>query len=314
MFRRRKLRSAPVRKRKRLRRTIAFDEFARIYMRRWSKVRKATWDDDRNSIRKYLLPAFGYTPISSISRNDVWELLDTVASQHPGAANKLRSLLSVMFQLAIDWGYLPLGSLNPAANIKKYSEKQRDRFLTPDECARLKAVLVAEPCPYMRAFFQLLLLTGLRKGELLQLRWVDVNLDLCELRIAKTKNRRVHYLPLSAPAVGILSELKPLQINEYVFPGFDPKTNQPSVVSKPRATVDAAWHRIREKAGITDVWIHDLRRTAASYLAQEGVSLYLIGAVLNHSTPNTTARYARFQKGDVKEALERLAKRLEDTA
>lgn len=311
MFRNRILRNAPVRKRKRLRRSISFDEFARIYMRRWSKVRKATWDDDRNSIRKYLLPAFGYTPIGSITRNDVWELLDVVASRHPGAANKLKSLLSVMFQLAVDWGYLPSKHVNPAIKIKKYSETPRDRYLSPDECASLRAVLQAEPCPYMRAFFQLLLLTGLRKGELLRLTWQDVDPHTRELRISKTKNRRLHYVPMSEPAVLIVSQIPRLPGNPYVFPGFDCRTNQPSVTPRPRATVDAAWHKIRAKAGIPDVWIHDLRRTAASYLAQEGVSLYLIGAVLNHSTPSTTARYARFQKGDIKEALNKLAQRLD---
>lgn len=279
-------------------------------MRRWAKVRKATWTDDRNAISKYLLPAFGHTPIGMISRLDVWELLDGVGAVHPGAANRLRSLLSRMFSLAVDWGYLPPDSVNPAKGIKKYPENVRDRYLSREEHARLEAALCEERCHYVRAFIRLLLLTGMRKGEMLKLEWDNVDLELGEIVIYKPKNRKTHYLPLTERAIEILTELRTGQIGPYVFPGFDPKTNLP-VANKPRATMDTAWRKLRSRAGLDDVWIHDLRRTAASWLAQEGVSLYLIGQILNHSTPGITARYARFQKTDIREALNLLARRID---
>lgn len=313
MIRRRKRPRYPLPpKKKRRRRVIGFDEFAGIYMRRWSKVRKATWDDDRNALRKYLLPAFGFTPLSEIGRTSVWQLLDTVAARHPGAANRLKSLLSCMFRLACDWGYLPDNYPNPTLRIPSYPEGERDRFLSDEEHARLEAALDEEQCLYVRSFFRLLLRTTLRKGELLRLHWADIDLKAGEVRLYKTKNksRRTLYLPLSSSAAQILQELPRCENNPHVFPGYDHRARQWSA-DKGRATFDHAWRKIRNKAGLHDVWIHDLRRTAASYMAQSGESLYLIGRTLNHSSPGTTMRYARFQKGNIKEALDRLAKRLD---
>jgi integrase len=117
-----------------------------------------------------------------------------------------------------------------------------------------------------------------------------------------TKAGRVHYVPLSAPAMTILRELPRLGDNPYILPGH--------IHGRPIVNINRPWRRIRKAAGVEDVRLHDLRRTVGSWLAQSGNSLHLIGRVLNHSNQSTTAIYARFGQDHVRQALEEHAARL----
>jgi integrase len=129
------------------------------------------------------------------------------------------------------------------------------------------------------------LLTGMRRGEVPGLRWQDVDLDRREVHLADTKAGRSHLVPLSGPAVHLLRSMSRRLGNDHVLPGD--RKGQPLInVAKP-------WDRIRKRAGLDDVRIHDLRRTVGSWLAEDGASLPLIGRVLNHSNATTTQVYAR---------------------
>jgi integrase len=297
--------------RRKVKKSVSFHDFAPEYMRRWAKVRKKTWDDDRNAIKKYLLPAFGYRPIHEIRKNEVWELIDSVAARYPAAANRLKSTLSRMFKVAVDWGYLQEGHPNPTIGIPPYPETKRDRFLQPEEIVRLKESLAECSDPWLKRFFWLLLLTGLRKSELLTLKWTNISWERKEIKIEKTKAGRTHYLPLTTAIANEFHLVPRLEHNPYVFPGIDNKTGLPSPRAVHRANVNNAWKAIKLRAGLNDVRIHDLRRTTASLLAQSGASLHLIGRLLNQTSPSTTAIYARFQQSDVRSALETLSNLLE---
>lgn len=147
---------------------------------------------------------------------------------------------------------------------------------------------------------------ALRKSELLQAKWEDLDVERRELRIPETKTGRPHVVPLSDPAFEILTSLPREQSNPYLFPGR--KKGQPlSDVTKP-------WRRIREKSGLEDIRLHDLRRTVGSWMAISGASLSLIGKVLNHSDPSTTAVYARLAENSARDALERHAENIMDVA
>ena len=207
-----------------------------------------------------------------------------------------------MFELARRWGFVPKDRGNPARDIDRYKEEKRDRWVNPDELPRLAQAIDAEPNIYVRMALWLYLLTGVRKSELLGARWEDIDWQRQELRLGETKAGRVHYIPLSAPAIAILRDLPRIEGNPYILPGH--------AHGRPLANINESWARIRKATGVEDVRLHDLRRTVGSWLAQSGNSLHLIGRVLNHSNQATTAIYARFGQDHVRQALKEHAARI----
>ena len=202
-----------------------------------------------------------------------------------------------MFNLAGDWEML-LGD-NPAARIRQFKETRRERFLTPDELHRVNNALMQEPDWRWKAYFPLLLMMGTRRGELLSARWSDFDLDAITWRIPETKAGHSHLLPVPGPVVEILRSLPSRGVSEWVFPG-DGKTGH-------LVEVKTAWQRIRNRAGVPDVRVHDLRHTLASWMVAGGYGLSIIGKALNHSQIATTERYAHLALDPVREALERTA-------
>jgi integrase len=227
-------------------------------------------------------------------------------AKHPYAANRLVELLSRMYTLASHWGFLDEDYPNPARRIQAFRELKRDRFVKGEEMPALADAIAAEPSPYVRAAFWFYLLTGMRKRELLRARWEDIDFHAALWRLPETKSGRVHHVPLSGKVIAILKSLPREAGNPYVIPGAQ--------AGQPLNNIDKAWRRTRARAGLDDVRIHDLRRTAGSHLAQDGASLHLIGRILNHRDPSTTAVYAHFQQTHERAALERHADRLFEVA
>jgi integrase len=272
------------------------------YVERHAKPHKRTWGQDQRRINCHILPAWGNRKARSITGTDVAALHSKIGKTAPYEANRTLELISKMFELARRWSFVPKDQSNPAKDIDRYKEHQRDRWISPDELPRLAQAIDAEPNVYVRMAFWLYLLTGVRKSELLAAKWDDIDWQRQELRLGETKSGRVHYVPLSAPAMAILRDLPHLEGNPYILPGH--------VHGRALADINKPWERIRKAAGVEDVRLHDLRRTVGSWLAQSGNSLHLIGRVLNHSKQSTTAIYARFGQDHVRQALEEHAARL----
>jgi integrase len=288
------------RERARLGETIA--ELCAAYLERHAKVRKRSWRDDEQRIRKYLNPEWGPLKSAALKRMDVAALHRRVGAAHPYAANRIVELVSKMFELARIWGIVDENHVNPARGIAPFPEVKRERWVTAEEMPRLAKAMAAETNLYARAAIWMYLLTGVRKSELLKARWTDVDWARSEWRIPETKNGRPHYVPLSAPAVRLLSKLPREDGNPHIFAG--------AMKGKPLINISKPWLRIRAAAGIPDVRLHDLRRTVGSWLAQDNHSLHLVGRVLNHQTPSTTQIYARFAQDNVRKALRRHGTRL----
>lgn len=282
--------------RKRERTGKTFADLKRAYIERHAKPRKKSWLKDEQRLDKHVMPKWQSRPVRSIKREDAIDLHERIGETAPIMANRVIAMLSKMFSLASQWGYLDEGMINPVASIEPFPEKSRDRFVTQDEMPKLLVAIESEENPYIRALIWLYLLTGLRKDELRTLKWSDIDLKRSEVRLADTKTGRPHYLPFPIHAIEILKSL-PRQIdNPFVFCGR--KYGYPvHNVSKP-------WLRIRKAAEIEDVRLHDLRRTLGSWLAISGHSLPLIGRILNHTNASTTQVYARFSQDPLREALE----------
>lgn len=321
---------------------VTLEAFSKTYMKRHAKARKRSWEKDEQLLRIYILPKLGKQALADITRSKIANFHADVGQEQPTTANRCLALLSKMFNEAIKWGALPETAANPARGVEKFKEISRDRFLDPKELPALAAAINREGI-YIRGYFWLLLLTGLRKGELRTLKWADVDLDEGRLRIGKTKSGKPHYLPLSPPAITVLKAIPREHENPYVFCGM--KKGKPLVDLKkpweriignaslqtlgitlediaqgtmpetvgelPPIDAEEFWETIHEKAGFSDLRIHDLRRTVGSWMAQHGHSLALIGRVLNHSSPQVTQVYARFSDAPVQKAMEEHGKLLE---
>jgi len=281
-----------------------FSKFADSYLDRHARPHKKTWRTDEARIRKYLKPEWGTRRLDSIMKADVITLHQKIGSKqnHKYEANRVLALVSKIFECAIEWGILPEETVNPTKRVKTYREIGRDRWVKTDEMPRLVEAIDAEPNVYIRAAFWLYLFTGMRKRELLGVRWEWVDTMEKEVRLPDSKANRIHYIPLSGPALAILNGLPRLEGNPYVFPG---RNEYQSLVN-----VDKAWRRIRRTADVEDVHLHDLRRTVGSWMAQSGNSLLVIQKALNQTTDHATRVYARMSEDPVRKALEEHGRRL----
>lgn len=287
------------------------------------KKRPASADGDQYLIDRFIKPEFGRRKVASITYADVDRLHRKVSTTAPTTANRVVALLSKMFSLSIRWQYR---ADNPATGIERNQEKKRRRYLSGDELRRLTQALNDYPCMetvrLSRAqaletgsrsawrrreapdtgrlqscnVIRLLLLTGARKGETLRAKWSQIDFDngTWTKPGATTKQKTDHRIPLSAPALKLLSDMT--QDSDYVFPGE----------SGHQKDIKGAWAALCEMAEIEDCRIHDLRHTYASQLASAGLSLPVIGALLGHTQPQTTARYSHLFDDPLREATERV--------
>jgi len=281
-------------------------ELCEAFISRFAKIHKKSWKTDQSRINKYILRAFGRHKVRSITQSDVTRLHQEIGETKPYEANRNLALISKIFSIAIEWGYLDKKSDNPAHNVKRFKETERDRFVSEEELPRLTQAIDNVDNVYARASLWLYLLTGARKTELLGSRWVDINLTRGELRLPDTKAGKTRYIPLSSAAIAILQNLPRLDGNPFVLPG--------ARKARPLVNIDKTWRKVRKEAGVEDVRLHDLRRTVGSWLAQGGSSLHLIGRVLGHSNESTTKIYARFGQDHLKDALEVHGKKIMEIA
>ena len=262
----------------------------------------------RKIIEKRILPRFGRRRVADIGRADVAALHHDMRPV-PGHANRTLGVLSRMLTLAEVWEMRPEG-VNPCRFVKKYPEHKRERFLSDDEYRRLGAALRdAEregfASPAAVAAIRLLMLTGCRSGEILSLRWEDVDLDRGELRLpdSKTGARVVH---LGDPAIEVLRGIQRGEDSPWVIPGLKSGAHL--------AFLHGPWYRIMERAGIGNLRIHDLRHSFASGGLLVGEGLPMIGKLLGHNKVQTTARYAHLANDPVKSAANRIASRIAEVA
>ncbi len=276
------------------------DRFLEEYVEQHCKPTTAR--DYHSIIRRFIRPRLGPLLIAEVTRADV------VAFHHalrdtPYQANRAASVLSKLFNLAEDWGLRQAGS-NPARRIKKFREKEKKRYLSDDEQMRLGEVLAealeeATESVYAVSAILLLLFTGCRLSEILTLRWDYVTSHHLELPDSKTGRRRI---PLPREAYDILMELPREAGNPYVILG--------DVDGAPLVNLQKPWRRIRSKAGLEDVRIHDLRHTYASVAMKDGIDPFTLKEIMGHKNLTTTLRYAHLADDAVQRAAGSVAARL----
>jgi integrase len=266
-------------------------------------LRQRTAQEYRRMIESNVRPALGTSKVADVTYDDIQSFHRKITQDGaPYVANRLVSILGKMFNLASrQWKWR---SDNPVRGIQRNPEIKRKRYLTPEESARLRHALAEYERKGPEAkdaanILRLLLLTGARKGEVLAMRW-----DQLDLKAGKwtkpahaTKQKTEHEVPLSGPARLILAGIRAETDanSEFVFSGR---------TSGHRHGITRNWRAVCKAANISGARMHDLRHSYASFLASRGFGLTTVGQLLGHSNPTTTARYAHLYDDHLREATE----------
>ncbi len=253
----------------------------------------------RITLERHLGPVFGSKRLDRITPTAVRRWFDRYSRKAPGGANHVLGTLRQIMNFAIACGHV---EANPTRHIRLNRRPRLTRFLSREEIGRLHKALDENDrkCGGPQAdIIRLLLLTGCRKSEIVQLRWSEIDDDMLVLADSKTGPRKV---PLNRPARLIL-ERQPWDGSGFVFPS-------PEDPGRPRGSELGLWYRIRREAGIVDVRLHDLRHTYASHAVMNGVPVPVVSRLLGHSNVSMTLRYAHLADREVEAAAERVGQAL----
>lgn len=247
----------------------------------------------------FFAPHLGKYLINKITTNQIEKIINEIYKRNGTyTANHALILIRHIFNKAIKWGYI---YKNPANAIQKFKTYPRERFLIPNEIKRLLSVLNNEKNLYFKTFFSVLLLTGQRCGNVKAMKWNQIDFDSKIWQIPITKNGTSMRVPLVNQLIYLLKNLKiQTGYTEWVFPM---KNNIKRHLSEPKHF----WKKICQKADISNLRIHDLRRTLASYECMNGVNLAVVSKTLNHRSLKSTEVYARVDTSTIEQALQMIA-------
>ena len=280
---------------------IVFDQFMTEHAK---KLKTATVEEYQRLARLYIKPRLQNRAIGDLKRLDIVRLHQEL-SDKPYQGNRVLALLSVFFNWTEKHGLRPDG-FNPCRHVEKYREGRRERFLSQAELGRLgDALRQAErdnSCsPWVISAIRLLTFTGARRNEILTLRWEHVSEEHGCLMLPDSKSGR-KVIHLNAPSLTLLQTIPRFEGNLYVICG--------DKAGRHLANIEKPWRRIRKAARLDDVRLHDLRHSFASVAASGGQSLVVIGKMLGHTQPATTARYAHLADDPVKAASDSVGARI----
>jgi len=252
----------------------------------------------------------GHFRLSEIRRMHLCECRDKLLNittrrgklPSPSTVNRILTSLSHAFSVAVEeWEWL---SDNPMRRVRKLREPRgRVRFLSDEEKERLLEACRESKCECLYAVVVLALSTGMRRGEIMNLKWQDIDFKRGLMVLHKTKNNERRGVPLVGHAHELLEERR--KESGLVFAG----TN----LEKP-LDMEAAWQGALKRAEIKDFRFHDLRHSAASYLAMNGATATEIAEILGHKTLQMVKRYSHLSSEHLKGVMSGLDKRLFSSA
>ncbi|MCY4485599.1 MAG: site-specific integrase [Deltaproteobacteria bacterium] len=282
--------------------TVTVAELAARYLREHVEVRckESTQRMYRSVVERFIVPAYGHVAVEEVEQQHIAKLHFELRGI-PYQANRALEIGVKLFNLAEEWRLRTGG--NPCRFVRKYRETKRERFLTDAEFRRLGEVLEEMEAEgrlpaHPAAAIRLLMLTGCRRNEIVELEWKDVDLGAGELRLRDSKSG-ARLVPLSPAAARVLAELPRVEGNPWVIPG--------TKRGRHLADLNHYWERVRERAELEEVRLHDLRHSFASRALALGESLSMIGKLLGHNKIDTTSRYAHLARDSIKASSARVA-------
>lgn len=272
------------------------EEFVTKRYMPYIKGYKRSWNTDDSFLRNHILPRFGTLHLDEITCEDIIHFHRGLGKTYaPATANRAVIMLRYMFNLIKRWEIQGVNK-NPAQGIQLFElNNKRERYLTAGEAQRLKESIQLSENTQLPYIVSLLLLTGCRKRELLDACWEHFDLERCLWRIPISKTGKARHVPLSEAALQVLQQLPRFDHCHYLVP--NPKTQ------KPYQNIFRSWDTARNRAGMPELRIHDLRHSFASFLINAGRSLYEVQNILGHTQIVTTQRYAHLSKTTLLEAV-----------
>jgi integrase len=234
------------------------------------------------------------------------KVIETERKRSGATVNRYMAAFGHCLTVAVrEWRWM---ESNPMPNITKSKEsKGRVRFLSDEERERLLTACKDSQNPYLYPVVVLALSTGMRQGEIMNLTWDDIDFVNRRLILHETKNGERRAVHLAGKALELLQALKKQKVrridNNLVFPGTH-------VLNRGPASLRTAWLFALKKANVTDFKFHDLRHSAASYLAMNGASLIDIAAVLGHKTLAMVKRYSHLSDSHTLGVVERMNQKI----
>ncbi len=270
-----------------------FAEITKRYLNHQkARLTPRAYERSRGVVEGHLKDVFGPIKLADIRRADIQKYAtERSAKVSPGSVVKELNILKHLLNLAVEWELIPA---NPAQGVKlPRVPAGRVRYLQPGE---LRAVL--EICPeWLRPVAGLLVFTGMRRGEVLGLRWLDVDRRGGRILLPQTKNGDGRVVWLNALACQVLDSLRTGGSTEHVFPASDDVTPE---------NVSLAFLRACRKVGIADFRLHDLRHTAASWLRMQGADIHTVALLLGHKDLRMAARYQHLSPAYLQDAVKGL--------
>lgn len=282
---------------------MTFERFARIYLDDHAMLYKRSWKEDERRINKHLLPKYGHKLLTDITKNEIGHLKLAIGRTAKYESNRVLELVSSMFEVAREMELIPELHPNPAKKIKRFEEFPRDEVINDEEMSRLVDAILTLRFRTTQIYYLILILTAFRKQELLSMKWKDVDGTSLHFYVTRdrSKNKKPHALPITPFVQQLLQHLP--KDGPYLFPAHYGRTGHLSCIEK-------SWDAVRERANLRGKRLHDIRRTAGSWLANEDVSAQVIQKLLNHSTIQATQIYMTMKTNRVRHVLTRYEQKL----
>ena len=266
---------------------------------------KRSWKTDETVLRVHILPELGRYFLDEIRPDFILAVTNKMRGEEyaPGSIARVIIILRYIFNLAVKWKVVPPGT-NPASGIPVPPDVQRSRYLGKEEAARLLASIRADENRIAANAILLLFLTGARRNEVTQAEWSYVDWQRGTLFVPKSKNGQPRYIQLNSAAIELLKSAARTDGNPYIFPA--PTTG------RPMPNLFFPWDRIRQRAGLNDLRLHDLRHSFASFLVNNGKELYDVQNLLGHTNLRSTQRYSHLSPERLGQAAEVIASIVKD--
>ena len=269
-----------------------------------AKTYQRSYDTTAMYVNRHILPKWSKHRLTDVTQQGVAQWLADKAAEGlaPATVEKIRVILGRSFELAKQWG-MAGSDKNPTRGIpRKPINNARERFLNPAEAKRLQAAVAESRNTQLKFIVGLLLLTGARVSELLQAEWKHINLERRAWLIPTSKTGKSRHVPLSQPAIDLIKSVPTFKDCPYLLP--NPETKLPFV------TIKHSWQTARDEAKLSELRIHDLRHSAASFMINAGVDLFAVGRVLGHADHKSTMRYSHLANDTLLAAVEAGAKKM----